>query len=63
MNMYQDTREDAIKYIKQSDAKRANYYKTITGEKWGNKHLYDLCINTKLGAEQAAGAVLHYLKK
>lgn len=28
------------------DKKRANYYNSYTGQKWGNKLNYDLCINT-----------------
>lgn len=32
--------------IREIDKARAEYYKFLTGEKWGNKEHYDLCINT-----------------
>ncbi len=35
-----------IKQIKRIDKNRASYYAFYTGEKWGDKLNYDLCVNT-----------------
>lgn len=34
------------KHIKEIDKNRAKYYEYYTGNKWGDKENYDLCINT-----------------
>ena len=40
------TNKEAEKKIKQINNARAKYYSMFSGEKWGNKEDYDLCINT-----------------
>lgn len=41
------------KRIKEKDQKRKVYYKTYTGQEWGNPHNYDLSLNSsKLGIEK-----------
>ncbi len=35
-----------MKYIKQIDKHRAKYYEFYTGQRWGKKDHFDLCINT-----------------
>lgn len=34
------------KYIKNIDKSRARYYEFYTGQKWGDKLNYDICVNT-----------------
>ena len=38
--------EDAEKRIKQTDKRRAEYFKYFTGRLWHDAALYDLCLNT-----------------
>lgn len=56
--MYGDTEEDAIKNLKRSDKRRAEYYEMISGQKWGKPENYDLCINSSIGAEAAAKMIV-----
>ena len=41
-----DTAEGFEKLIKKLDKNRAKYYNDYTGQEWGNKRYFDLCINT-----------------
>lgn len=41
-----DTAEEFEKLIKKLDKNRAKYYNDYTGQEWGNKRYFDLCINT-----------------
>ncbi len=34
------------KYIKEIDRHRASYYNFFTGQEWGDKLYYDVCVNT-----------------
>lgn len=38
--------KDMRRSIQDVDRSRAKYYSFYTGQKWGNKEYYDLCINT-----------------
>ena len=40
------TEKELIRQIKKIDKNRAKYYEYYTGQKWGAKENYDLCINT-----------------
>ncbi len=40
------TEKELKRYIKQIDKHRAKYYEFYTGQRWGDKANYDLCINT-----------------
>ena len=57
MELYGDTREEAKKQMRRSDEARASYYKNVTGLVWGDKHNYDLFINSAAGLEQSAEAI------
>ncbi|MBO4251864.1 MAG: cytidylate kinase-like family protein [Clostridia bacterium] len=39
-------RKKLVKKIKSIDKNRARYYNYYTGETWGNKLNYDICVNT-----------------
>ena len=54
MEVYGDTRELAKKHIRHSDEARASYYKSISGKTWGDRHNYDLVVNSSIGLEEAA---------
>lgn len=40
------TDKELKRYIQNVDKKRSRYYEFYTGQTWGNKLNYDLCINT-----------------
>lgn len=45
------------------DKERAKYYEFMTGQKWGDKANYDICLNTSvLGIEKAVESILALLK-
>ena len=63
MMMYNDSLEDAQKYIKKSDATRARYYEDVTGKTWGLCENYDLCINSSTGVEMCADDIIACIAK
>ena len=63
MEMYGDSPEDAKKSIARSDAARSAYYKSISGQEWGNPHGYELCIDASVGEEAAADIICSYIRQ
>lgn len=63
MEMYSDPEEEAYKNIAKSDKNRAGYYKIVSGEKWGSVNNYDLCIDSSIGVEKTAEAIVDYINK
>lgn len=63
MNMYKDSKKDAIKNIDKSDKNRSSYYKLISGKVWGDKENYDLCIDSSIGSEKTADIICDYINK
>ena len=61
MQVYGDTLEEAKKNIRHSDEARSAYYKNISGQSWGERHNYDLLIDSSVGAERCAAAICQYL--
>ena len=61
MEMYGDSKKDAIKHIKRSDEARANYYERISGLTWGDRHNYDLIVNSSIGLEESADLICSYI--
>ena len=59
--IYKDSRKDAIKHIKRSDEARAIYYEKISGLKWGDRHNYDLIVNSSVGIEESADIICNYI--
>ena len=57
MEMYGDSPEAAKKSIARSDAARSAYYKSVSGQEWGNPHGYELCIDASVGEEAAADLI------
>ncbi|MBQ0099212.1 MAG: cytidylate kinase family protein, partial [Firmicutes bacterium] len=58
MKAYNDSKEDAIKYIKKSDKARASYYKNVSGLTWGDEKNYDLIIDSSIGIEESAEKII-----
>ena len=61
MQSYGDSRSDALKNIKHSDAARASYYQKISGLVWGDRRNYDLFINSSMGLEEGAEVIYQHV--
>ena len=63
MEVYNDTREEAERNIRRSDNARAAYYQNISGRDWGNRHNYDLMIDSSIGVEKTADSIAQFACK
>ena len=63
MEIYGDSPEAAKKSIARSDAARSAYYKSVSGQEWGNPHGYELCIDASVGEEAAADLICSYIRR
>lgn len=63
MEVYGDTREEAIKNIHRSDEARAAYCHGISDMRWGKAHNYDFLINSSIGVEQCAEIICYSINK
>lgn len=63
MEMYGDSPEAAKKSIARSDAARAAYYKSVSGQEWGDPHGYELCIDASMGEDTAANLICDYINR
>lgn len=61
MEVYGDTKAEAVKNICRSDEARAAYYRNISNLRWGDVHNYDLLIDSSIGVEQCAAAICSFL--
>ena len=61
MEMYKDTKKEAIKHVEKSDKARASYYKMISGQNWADPRNYDLCIDSSIGTEKTAEIICQYI--
>ena len=62
MKIYGDSEEEAGKNIRHSDEARASYYHHISNLTWGDRHNYDLLIDSSIGIEASADTICHYLQ-
>ena len=61
MEIYGDDRAEAERYMRQSDAARASYYKSISGKAWGDRHNYDVVLNSAIGLEETADIICKHV--
>ena len=61
MNNYKDTKNTAYDNILKSDKNRAKFYNEVTGQVWGAKENYDLCINSSIGVTQTVNLIYDYI--
>lgn len=61
MEVYGDTRTEAVKNIHRSDEARAAYYHSISNMRWGDAHNYDILIDSSIGVEACAAALCDFL--
>lgn len=62
MEIYGDSKSEAVRNIKRSDEARAMYYKKISGQVWGDIQNYDLVVNSSIGLEAAADLICQRVK-
>lgn len=62
MEMYGDSEQEGRKSIARSDAARSAYYKSISGQEWGDPHQYELSVDSSIGIEKTAELICKYLK-
>lgn len=55
---YDISQSIAEKKIKSEDKRRANHYKYYTGNAWGDRNNYDLCINSSKFSEEEAAQII-----
>lgn len=57
---YGESPDDVYFVLRKHDKKRSTYYNLNTGQKWGAKDNYDLCLNsTKMGIEMCAETIIN----
>lgn len=57
---YGETPEGVYAALRKHDKKRSTYYNLNTGQKWGAKDNYDLCLNSsKIGIEKCAETIIN----
>ena len=61
MNNYKDAKNTAYENILKSDKNRARFYNETTGQTWGAKENYDLCINSNIGVEATVNLIYNYI--
>jgi len=61
MEMYGDTAQEGEKSIARSDMARSAYYKSISGQNWGDPHQYELSVDSSVGPERTAEVICQYL--
>ena len=58
ISQYKMSAEDAQKQIKQSDKARSCHYNTFTDKEWGNRHNYDLMLNSSALSYQKCANII-----
>ena len=63
-SQYKMTVDEAKKEIKRSDRARSNHYAAFTEKEWGNRHNYDLMLNSSsLGYQKCANIICSLAKE
>lgn len=61
MEVYGDNPDQADKNIRRSDEARAAYYKTISGNTWGDRRNYELLVDSSVGLDTCATIICDYI--
>lgn len=61
MEVYGDNPDQADKNIRRSDEARAAYYKTISGNTWGDRRNYELLVDSSVGLNTCANIICDYI--
>ena len=62
MEMYGDTKEQAIEHIKKSNTARRTYYSLVANKVWGEKDNYNLYINANNTEENIVKQIEDYIR-
>ncbi len=62
MEIYGDSKEQALKNLHRSDEARASYYKNISAQNWGDRHNYELMIDSSVGLDESAEIICSYVR-
>lgn len=62
MEVYGDDAKQAVENIRRSDDARASYYKTISSQNWGDRHNYELMLDSSVGLEESADIICNYIR-
>lgn len=62
MEVYGDTLDEANNNIRRSDKARASYYNHISSKRWGDSRNYELSIDSSIGVEKTADAILRFIR-
>ncbi len=61
MEQFGDTKEQAARRVRHSDASRESYYHYLTKGKWGNLNNYDITLNSSpIGKAACADIIMQY---
>ncbi len=63
MEVYGDDFKQAKENIRRSDGARASYYKNISGLSWGERHNYELLVDSSVGVEESAEIICGYVAR
>lgn len=63
MEMYGDTETEGRKSVARSDSARSAYYKSVSGQEWGDIHQYELSVDSSIGAEKTAELICDYISR
>lgn len=62
MEVYGDSAEEAKRNIHRSDEARASYYKNISELNWGDRHNYELMLDSSIGLEASVNVICDYVR-
>lgn len=62
MEVYGDDPHQAKENIRRSDEARASYYKNISSLNWGDRHNYELMLDSSVGPEESAEIICNYIR-
>ena len=63
LEIYKLKEKEAKKEIKRINKQRATHYKHYTGNEWGKKENYDICINSDFGGVENSANILYNMIK
>ena len=60
MERYGDNHDAAAANVRRSDEARAAYYRSISGQTWGDPHHYELCVDASAGRDLCAETIIRF---
>ena len=61
MEVYGDDPHQAKENIRRSDEARASYYKNISSQNWGDRHNYEIMLDSSVALEESAEVICNYI--